>query len=78
MWLAVASSAMEARLSSVCSSVMGSGVAGDVVGAGQNHHHLGLQRNHILTEAHQHLRRGLPADAAVNVGLAGKEPCRPV
>ena len=31
-----------------------------------------MQVNHILAEAHQHLRRGLPADAAVEVGLAGK------
>ena len=31
-----------------------------------------MQVNYILAEAHQHLRRGLPADAAVEVGLAGE------
>ena len=29
--------------------------------------------DHVGAEAHQHLRRGLPGDAAVDVGLAGKE-----
>ena len=50
----------------------GSGVSGDVVGAGQNDHHLRMQVNHILAEADQHLRRGLSADAAVQVRLAGE------
>ena len=50
----------------------GAGVAGNVIGAGQNDHHLGMQVNYILAEAHQHLRRGLPADAAVEVRLAGE------
>ena len=35
-------------------------------------HHLGMQVDYILAKAHQHLRRGLPADAAVEVRLAGK------
>ena len=31
-----------------------------------------MKIDHILAEADQHLRRGLPADAAVDVRLAGK------
>jgi hypothetical protein len=31
-----------------------------------------VQLDHILTKAHQHLRSGLPVDAAVDVRLAGK------
>ena len=50
----------------------GAGVSGNVVGAGQNDHHFGMQVDYILAEAHQHLRRGLSADAAVEVGLAGE------
>ncbi len=50
-----------------------SGVAGDIVGACQDHHHGRLQRDDILLEAHQHLRRGLPGDAAVDVRLAREE-----
>ena len=45
---------------------------GDVVGSGQHDQHLGMQINHILAEAHQHLRSGLPVDAAVDVRLTGK------
>jgi len=30
------------------------------------------QLDRVLAEAHQHLRRGLSADAAINVSLAGK------
>jgi hypothetical protein len=33
-------------------------------------HHLRLEIDYILAKAHQHLRRGLPPDAAINVGLA--------
>ena len=50
----------------------GAGVSRNVVGAGQDDDNLGMQVNYILTEAHQHLRRGLPADAAVEVRLAGE------
>ena len=50
----------------------GPGVSGNVIGAGQNDNHFGMQIDHILAEADQHLRRGLPADAAVEVGLAGE------
>jgi len=49
------------------------GVAGNVVGAGQDHHHLWLQCQHVLREAHQHLRRGLATDATVEPALAGEE-----
>ena len=48
------------------------GIAGNVVGARKNHNHLGMQVDHILAEAHQHLRRSLSADPAVDVSLAGK------
>ena len=50
----------------------GAGVAGNVVGSGENDNHLGMKINHVLAEADEHLRRGLASDAAVEVGLAGK------
>jgi hypothetical protein len=43
-------------LSSIISSVDGPGVAGDVVDAGQDHHHRRAQRDDILREAHEDLR----------------------
>ena len=49
------------------------GVAGDVVGAGKDDHHGGFEVDDVLLEAYEHLRRGLAADAAVDVGLAGEE-----
>jgi hypothetical protein len=54
------------------SETHGAGVACDVVGAGKNDDHFRLEVEHILAEAHQHLRRGLPADAPVEVRLAGE------
>src|SRR4029077_19657362 len=48
------------------------GGAGKVVGSCQNYHGFGVQVDHVLAEAEQHLRRGLAADAAIDVGLAGK------
>ncbi len=51
----------------------GPGVARDIVGAGKDEYHLRLQSDDVLAEAQQHLRRGLPADAAVEVALAGEE-----
>ncbi len=51
----------------------GAGVAGDVVGAGEDDDDFGLERDDVGAEADEHLRRGLAADAAVDVGLAGKE-----
>jgi len=41
------------------------GVAGDVVGAGHDLHHAGVQVDHILAVANQHLGCGLAADAAI-------------
>ena len=49
------------------------GIAGNIVCPRQNHNHLRLQRDHIRPETHQHLRRGLAADAAVHIWLAGEE-----
>src|SRR4029079_15412578 len=37
-----------------------------------NHDDGRFERDDVLTEAHEHLRRRLPADAATNVRLAGK------
>ena len=54
------------------SSPHGTGVAGNVVGAGKNDDDLGMKIDHILAKANQHLRRGLPANAAIDVRLAGK------
>src|SRR5207245_8200198 len=48
------------------------GISCNVVSAGQNHNNLGMQIDHILPEPHQHLGSGLPADTAVDVGLAGE------
>ena len=48
------------------------GVAGDVIGAREDHNNFGLQVDHILAKTNQHLRRGLSADAAVDVRLARK------
>ena len=48
-------------------------VARNVIRPGQQHHNLGLQGNHILPEAHQHLRRSLSADSAVEIRPPGKE-----
>src|SRR4029077_7413383 len=50
----------------------GAGVAGNIVRAGEDHNHFGMKLNYILAEADEHLRRGLAADAAIDVGLAGK------
>ena len=71
--LAWASSDMEVRLSSIWANGHRTGVAGEIVGAGKNHHDFGLQRDHVRAKADQHLRRGLSADAAVDVRLAGEE-----
>ena len=49
------------------------GVAGEVVGAGEDEDDFGLERDDVGAEADEHLRGGLAADAAVDVGLAGKE-----
>ena len=50
----------------------GAGVAGDVVGSGEDDDGFGLKVDDVLAEAEEHLRGGLAADAAVDVGLAGK------
>ena len=49
------------------------GVAGDVVGAGEDDDDFGLKSDDVGAKANEHLRRGLAADAAVDVGLAGEE-----
>ncbi len=51
----------------------GAGVAGDVVGAGEDEDGGGVEMDDVLLEADEHLRGGLAADAAVDVGLAGEE-----
>ena len=43
------------------------GVARNVVRAGQDHHDLGLQIDDVRPEADEHLRRGLSADTAADV-----------
>ena len=48
-------------------------VTRDIVCTREDHHGLRLQRNDVRTEADQHLRRGLPADASIDIRLAGKE-----
>ena len=49
------------------------GVAGDVVGAGEQDDDLRLQGEHVGAQPDEHLRRRLPADAAVDVALPGEE-----
>src|SRR5512146_2146265 len=44
-------------------------VAGDVVNARQNDYNLWLQIDDILMKAENHLRRGLAADAAIDIRL---------
>jgi hypothetical protein len=41
-------------------------VARDIVRAGHDVHDAGLQRDDVLPETHEHLRRCLPADAATD------------
>jgi len=49
------------------------GVVGHIVGAGHDDHRLGMQLDHVVGEPHQHLRRGLTADATpTKVVLAEK------
>ena len=48
------------------------GIAGDVVGAGQQNECRGLQIDHVRKHPNQHLRSGLPANAAIHVRLAGE------
>src|ERR1700739_2461228 len=48
-------------------------VACDVVGSCENDHHSRLQGQHIRPKSNQHLRRGLAADAAIDVWFALKE-----
>src|SRR5689334_10687054 len=49
------------------------GVAGEIVRAGEYHDDSWFERDHVGAKANEHLRRGLAADAAIDVGLAGKE-----
>ena len=51
----------------------GTGIAGDIVGAGQDHHDLRLEIDHVGPEAQEHLRCRLPADASIEIWLARKE-----
>ncbi len=58
----------------------GAGVAGDVVGAGEDHYRRRVQRDDVLLEAHQQLWCRLSADAASDVGESGellREEARP-
>ena len=43
-----------------------SGVSGNVIGAGKDNYSFGLKVNDVGSEPDQHLRRGLPADTAVD------------
>ena len=47
-------------------------IARNVVGSGKYYNGFRLKINYVLPKAHQHLRGGLPADAAIDVRLAGK------
>ena len=49
------------------------GVAGDVVGPREEDDHLRLQGEHVGPQPDEHLRRRLPADAAVDVALPREE-----
>src|SRR5215472_17891955 len=51
----------------------GAGVAGNVVCASENDDDFGLEIDHILTVANQHLGSRLSANAAINVRLRRKE-----
>jgi len=50
----------------------GAGIFGDVVGASEDDDCFRLEGDDVLTKAEQDLGSGLSADAAVDVGLAGK------
>jgi hypothetical protein len=47
--------------------------AGQVVGPAVNDDDARLERNHVLSKSHQHLRRRLADDAAIHVRLAAEE-----
>src|SRR5579859_3876429 len=49
------------------------GVPRQLVRPRKDHHHLRLQRDYVRTKANQHLRRCLPANAAIDIRLAGKK-----
>src|SRR5208283_5363713 len=46
--------------------------SGNIVGSRQHDEHLGMQIDYVLAKAHQHLWRGLPIDAAIDVRFARK------
>ncbi len=50
----------------------GTGNARYIVGAGEHDQHFGMQIDHVLTKAHQHLRSRLAINAAVEVRPAGE------
>src|SRR5205807_9160729 len=50
----------------------GASVAGDVIGAGEDHDDFWLQVDDVLAKTHEHLWSRLATDAAIDVGLAGK------
>src|SRR5882724_7176979 len=50
-----------------------SSVACQIICPGENDYHPGLQVDHITAKTNQHLRCRLTADAAIDVGLSGKE-----
>ncbi len=52
------------------------GVAGEIVGAGEDDDDFWLERDDVWAKAYEHLRSGLAADAAVDVRLAGKEAAK--
>jgi nitroreductase len=47
----------------------GTGIAGDIVCAREDHDGGGMKTDHIRIHAHQHLRRGLPSDTTIDVRL---------
>ena len=63
------------RRDAVADGAFGTGAehARQVVGPTMDDDHARLERNHVLSKPHQHLRRRLADDASVHVGLAGEE-----
>ena len=73
MPLAEASSAIEARLPSICSSVIGPVLPAMSLVPARITTTFGRERDDVRPHPDQHLRRGLRADAAADIVLAGEE-----
>ncbi len=77
MPLAFASSAIDARLPWICSSVIGPVLPAMSFVPARMTTAFGLERDHVGPEPDEHLRRRLAADAAPDVGLPGEERAEP-